>query len=53
MITFGLIWTTFESRIIFGGSWAAGAVLNIGSSLILNHIGKFSVPKSVKRSVDF
>jgi len=32
---------------------AAGAVLKIGLSLNQTTIGKFSLPKSVKRSADF
>jgi len=49
MIIFTSIFTTFELSSIFGGSWA---VLKIGSSLKPTTMGKFSLPKSVKRSVD-
>jgi hypothetical protein len=43
MIILGLILTTFESTSIFGGSW--------GRFENQTTIGKFSLPKSVKRSV--
>jgi len=44
MITFGSIMTTFVLSSNFGGSW--------DSSLKPNHHRKFSLPKSVKRSVE-
>ena len=45
MISFKLILTTFKASFVFV---AAGAVVKIGSSL--PPWGKFSLPKSVKRS---
>jgi hypothetical protein len=50
MIIFESILTTFEVSIIFFE--AAGGVTKVGSSLKLNHhIGKFSLPKPLKSSV--
>jgi len=48
MIIFGSILTTFESNSIF-----TEAVIKIGSSLNQTTVGKFSLPKSVKRFVAF
>jgi len=46
MIIFGLILTTFKLSIVFRGSWGS-----IENWPIVEPIVKFSLPKSVKRSV--
>ncbi len=50
MIIFGSIFTTFESSIIFGGSW--GSIENFLKPKNQTTFGKFSLPKSVKHSVE-
>ena len=49
MIIFGSILTTFKSIIIFKGRW--GGIENWHEPKTKPNIGKFSLPKSVKRSV--
>jgi len=50
MIIFWSILNTFESSSIFGGSW--GSIENLLRPKIKTTMRKFSLPKSVKRSVD-
>ncbi len=44
-------WVNFDHFWIKQYFWISGSVMKIDSSLKPNHLGKFSLPKSVKRSV--